>query len=76
MEFILFVPREKYQPFIFEEYKKTFWILVLRKVARWNILKPKIQIWVNFGGPCNGRCWYILWTFGLFYSHLTYFMDI
>jgi hypothetical protein len=52
----------------------------------------KIQIWVNFGGPCSGRCWYILWTFGLctlrplvifyghlvyaLYGHLLYFMDI
>jgi hypothetical protein len=26
----------------------------------------KIQIWVNFGGSRNGRCWYILWPFGLF----------
>jgi hypothetical protein len=26
---------------------------------------PKIQIWVIFGWSCNGRCWYILWTFGL-----------
>jgi hypothetical protein len=54
------------------------------------ISKPKIQIWVNFGGYCNGRCWYILsaiWSiyqpFGLFISHLVhlmailvYFMDI
>jgi hypothetical protein len=19
----------------------------------------------SFGGPCNGKCWYILWIFGL-----------
>jgi hypothetical protein len=31
------------------------------------VFKPKIAIWVNFGGKCNGRCWYILWTFGLSY---------
>jgi hypothetical protein len=24
------------------------------------ISKPKIIIWVNFVGSCNGRCWYIL----------------
>jgi hypothetical protein len=30
--------------------------------------KPKIQIWVNFGGSCNGRCRYILWTLGHFRS--------
>jgi hypothetical protein len=38
------------------------------------IFKPKIPFWENFGGSCNGRCWYILWTFGLFYGHLKYFM--
>jgi hypothetical protein len=49
-------------------------------VARWHIFKPKIPIWVNFGGSCNGRCWYmyfiaiwsILWHFGLFNGHLVY----
>jgi hypothetical protein len=30
------------------------------------------QIWVILGGSCNGRCWYILWPFGLFYGHLVY----
>jgi hypothetical protein len=39
-------------------------------------LEPKIQIWVNFGGSCNGRCWNILWTFGIYYGHLEYIMDI
>jgi hypothetical protein len=29
--------------------------------------QTKIPIWVNFGGPCNGRCWYILWRFGIFF---------
>jgi hypothetical protein len=29
--------------------------------------RPKIPIWVNFGGSCNERCWYILQTRGLFY---------
>jgi hypothetical protein len=38
------------------------------RVARWFVFKPKIQIWVNFGGSCNGRCWYILWTLGPFYG--------
>jgi hypothetical protein len=28
-------------------------------IARWYIFKPKIQIWVNFGRSCNGRCWYL-----------------
>jgi hypothetical protein len=30
------------------------------RVARWFVFKPKIQIWVNFGGSCNGSCSYIL----------------
>jgi hypothetical protein len=37
---------------------------------------------VNFGGPCNGRCWYIyvigIWyilrPFDIFYGHLVYFV--
>jgi hypothetical protein len=37
------------------------------------IFKPKMPIWVNFGGSCNGRCWYILWPFGLFYGHFALF---
>jgi hypothetical protein len=46
-------------------------------VARWFIFRPKIVIWVHFGGSCNGRrCWCILWPFGLFYGHLIYFMDL
>jgi hypothetical protein len=46
------------------------------RVARWYIFKPKIQIWINFGGFCNGRCWCILCPFGTFYGHLPYFKDI
>jgi hypothetical protein len=38
----------------------------------------KIAIWVNFGGSCNGRIWYILYIdilsilrpFDTFYGHL------
>jgi hypothetical protein len=45
------------------------------------IFKPKIQIWVIFIGPFNGRFWYILCPFGLtaiwyFYGYLIYFMVI
>jgi hypothetical protein len=29
----------------------------------------KNLIWVNFVGSCNGRYWYILWPFGIFYRH-------
>jgi hypothetical protein len=40
------------------------------RVARWFIFKPKIPIWVNFGGPyIDGK---ILWPFGIFYGHLGY----
>jgi hypothetical protein len=37
---------------------------------------PKTPIWVNFGGSCNVRCWYILLSFGRFYDHLVYFVAI
>jgi hypothetical protein len=40
------------------------------------IFRPKIRIWVNFGGSCNGRCWYSLWTLRLLYGHLVYFVVI
>jgi hypothetical protein len=33
------------------------------RVARWHIFKPKIPIWVNFGGPWKGKGWYILYPF-------------
>jgi hypothetical protein len=29
---------------------------LLNRVAGWYILRPKIAIWVNFGGPFNGKC--------------------
>jgi hypothetical protein len=51
----------------------SFWI----RVARWGIFNPKIQTWVNFGGSCIGRCWYILCPFVIFYghiAHLVYFL--
>jgi hypothetical protein len=55
---------------------------------RWHIFKPKIPIWINLGGLCNRRCWYIirpfgpifvqpfglfLWPFGIFYGYLIHF---
>jgi hypothetical protein len=30
------------------------------RVARWFVFKPKIPIWVNFVGPWNVKCGYIL----------------
>jgi hypothetical protein len=50
--------------------------VIFIRVARWFVFKPKIQIWVKFGGSCNGRCWYILWICGPFYGILKYFMDL
>jgi hypothetical protein len=37
------------------------------------LLKPNIQIWINFGGPWNGKFWYILWPCEIYYGHLVYF---
>jgi hypothetical protein len=45
------------------------------QVCQMVFFKPKIQIWANFGGSCNGRCWYILWKLGPFYGLLLHFMD-
>jgi hypothetical protein len=39
-------------------------ITVRGRVARWFIFKPKLPIWVHFGGPWNGKCCYILRQFG------------
>jgi hypothetical protein len=38
------------------------------------IFKPKIPIWVKFGGPWNGKCyiWYNLWPFCIAYGPLIY----
>jgi hypothetical protein len=46
------------------------------RVDRWYIFKPKIPIWVNFGGSWNGICWYILWPFSIFYGRFVYFVTI
>jgi hypothetical protein len=46
------------------------------RVARWYIFKPKLPIWVHFGGPLNRKCWHILWTFGLYYGHFVYFIAV
>jgi hypothetical protein len=39
------------------------------RVARWCIFRPKIQIWVNFGGASNRKC-------GIDYAPLVYFTVI
>jgi hypothetical protein len=48
----------------------------LTRVARWYIFIPKIPIWVNFGGPWNGKGWYVLCPFGIFYGQVVYVMVI
>jgi hypothetical protein len=58
-------------------------LALLLRVARWFV---SYQKWVNFGGPCNGRCWYfnghffyfaikwyILWPFWYILWHLVHF---
>jgi hypothetical protein len=54
------------------------------------VSNKKFPIWVNFGGSCNWRCWYILWPFwsillpfgsillpfGIFCCHLEILMAI
>jgi hypothetical protein len=47
--------------------------MLCSRVARWFIFKPKIPVWVNFGGPWNGKYWYMLWTFGIVCGHLVDF---
>jgi hypothetical protein len=46
------------------------------RVARWFILRPKFPIWVYFGGPWKGKCWYILRPFGIIYDHLVKYMAV
>jgi hypothetical protein len=46
------------------------------RVARWFVFKPKIPIWVHFGGPQIRKGLYILWPFGIFYGDLGYYMTI
>jgi hypothetical protein len=40
------------------------------------IFKPKRPIWANFGGPWNGKGWYILYPFEIHYGQLVHFMAI
>jgi hypothetical protein len=36
--------------------------IVTNRVARWFVFKPKIPSWLNFGGSCYGKSWYIFMT--------------
>jgi hypothetical protein len=46
------------------------------RVARLYIFKPKIPIWVFFGGLWESQCWYTLWPFGIFNNCLVCFVAI
>jgi hypothetical protein len=46
------------------------------RAARWHIFKPKIQIWVNSGRFCNGKCLFILLPLGHFSRRFVYLMAI
>jgi hypothetical protein len=65
---------------LFFKIKSDVWLKkngqVATRVARRYFFKPKIPIWVNFGGPWNGKCWSILWPFGIYYGNSVYFMAI
>jgi hypothetical protein len=46
--------------FISFHFSESSFFLLQSRVAKWYIFKPKIPIWVNFGGPCNGTYMHIL----------------
>jgi hypothetical protein len=49
------------------------------RVARWFVFKPKISIWVNFGGPYidwKMLIYFLATVFGIVYRHLGYFITI
>jgi hypothetical protein len=50
---------------------QTHLVTLLTRVARWFIFKPKIPIWVSFGGPKIVK---MLIYFR--YGHLEYFTDV
>jgi hypothetical protein len=39
-------------------------------------LRPKIPIWVCFGGAWNGKCWYILRSLGVIYLRMAIWYNI
>jgi hypothetical protein len=49
-----------------------------------HIFRPKIPIWANFGGPWNGKGWYIMYMtiwnilqpFQIYYDHFKYITTI
>jgi hypothetical protein len=54
--------QKRFKNFIFWKYGEIrikMCINITTRVAGWFVFKPKIQIWVNFAGSCNGKRWYI-----------------
>jgi hypothetical protein len=49
--------------------------LVIGRVARWFLFRPKIPIWVYFGGSWNRKC-YILVIWNILTNGYIYFMGI
>jgi hypothetical protein len=43
-----------------ERKKKQISLILLSGLPDGLFSNQKVQIWVNFGGPLNGKCWYIL----------------
>jgi hypothetical protein len=63
-----------------QKVKKSLFIKIVKfpnRVARWFIFKPKITIWVNFGGLCVCKMFLnILWPFWISYGHCVEFVVI
>jgi hypothetical protein len=55
---------------------------MINSVAVYQMVYFQTQIWVNFAGSCNRRCWClrailsILRTNGIFYGHLVDFIPV
>jgi hypothetical protein len=50
--------------------------LTISRVARWFIFKSKIQLWVIFGGPWNGKCCCSFMTVWHKFGHLLSFLAV
>jgi hypothetical protein len=57
-------------------FETLFYLTMCVQGCQMVYFQTQIPIWVNFGGYFNGRFWYILWPFGVFCSHLVYFVAI
>jgi hypothetical protein len=78
------VSKEESQAILFSCFKKETASLSLKGKVHGGgtrlpdvVFKPKIPIWVNFGGSRNERCFFIFYGhFGLYYGHLVYLVAI